>query len=287
MRSAGARSRWLLEARLDAILGGSSRSHKSVRSGIRCWMGFVGKLPVCALLSFGIASGAFLLIDRYDPVRKRYFPPPLELLLPWTTLFRSGGTLRNYLGYVQTGCLMVDVPTHVFQEPALKKAKASVDAAGNFRRRERMFVQRQVHVLGLVPRYVCVCGRHQVEEMLAWCAVNPDQRELCSYALLFLFSYSFLLRGPSEALPAVVGGHGHVACTNSMLSIEGDQLVLILKRRKNKPEGSRLARNCSCRKSAASCVYCRLKPLVDAVPQGQRIFPGLTAAGAIVVLAAA
>ena len=51
---------------------------------------------------------------------------------------------------------MVDVPTHVFQEPALKKAKASVDAACNFRRRERMFVQRQAHVLGLVPRYVCV-----------------------------------------------------------------------------------------------------------------------------------
>ena len=136
-------------------------------------------------------------------------------------------------------------------------------------------------------RAMCVCGRHQVEEMLAWCAGNPDQRELCSYALLFLFSYSFLLRGPSEALPAVVSGHGHVACTSSMLSIEGDQLVLILKRRKNKPEGSRLARNCSCRKSAASCVYCRLKPLVDAVPQGQRIFPGLTAAGAIVVLVAA
>jgi len=156
LTSAGARSRWLLEARLDAILGGSSRSHKSVRSGIRCWMGFVGKLPVCALLSVGIASGAFLLSDRYDPVWKRHFHPPLELLLPWTTLFRSGGTLRNYFGYVQTGCLMVDVPTHVFQEPALKKAKASVDAACNFRRRESMFVQRQAHVLGLVPRYVCV-----------------------------------------------------------------------------------------------------------------------------------
>ena len=87
--------------------------------------------------------------------------------------------------------------------------------------------------------------------------------------------------------PCRLSGHGHEACTNSMLSIEGDQLVLILKRRKNKPEGSRLARNCSCRKSAASCVYCRLKPLVDAVPQGQPVFPGLTAAGAIVVHAAA
>ena len=35
-------SAWLEETRLDAILGASSRSHKSVRSGIRCWMAFVG-----------------------------------------------------------------------------------------------------------------------------------------------------------------------------------------------------------------------------------------------------
>ena len=33
---------WLEESRLDAILGSSSRSHKSVRSGIRCWIAFVG-----------------------------------------------------------------------------------------------------------------------------------------------------------------------------------------------------------------------------------------------------
>ena len=51
---------------------------------------------------------------------------------------------------------MMNVPTHVFQEPALKKAKASVDAAGNFRRRERMFARRRVHVLLLAPCYVCV-----------------------------------------------------------------------------------------------------------------------------------
>ena len=58
-----------------------------------------------------------------------------------------------------------------------------------------------------------VCGRHKVEEMLAWCAANPDQKELHSYALLFLFSYSFLLRGPSEALPAVVADLAPNSCS--------------------------------------------------------------------------
>lgn len=63
-------SEWLEEARLDAILGASgvgvnclicvvtcaspgscSRSHKSVRSGIRCWMSFVGVRVVAHVLS--------------------------------------------------------------------------------------------------------------------------------------------------------------------------------------------------------------------------------------------
>ena len=101
------------------------------------------------LLVLGVSlamSGAALVVlavaDRFDPVRKRCSPPPLDLLLLWTTMFRSERTLSNYLGYVQTGCLLMDAPTQVwlqrkspcacaylqvcqvFQEPALKKAKA-------------------------------------------------------------------------------------------------------------------------------------------------------------------
>ncbi len=44
----------------------------------------------------------------------------------------------------------------VFLEPALKKAKASVDAAGNFQRRERMFIQRCESVVSNVSRRVWV-----------------------------------------------------------------------------------------------------------------------------------
>ena len=55
----------------------------------------------------------FLLPDRFDPDKKRYFPPPLDLLLSWSTLFRSGQTLRNYLGYVQTACILFNAPTQV------------------------------------------------------------------------------------------------------------------------------------------------------------------------------
>ena len=111
LASESERNKWLEESRMDAILGASSRSHKSVRSGIRCWIAFVGmwaQCLVCLLLAVNCSC-----TDQFDPDKKRYFPPPLDLLLSWTTLFRSGGTLRNYLGYLQTGCLMVDAPTQV------------------------------------------------------------------------------------------------------------------------------------------------------------------------------
>ena len=51
--------------------------------------------------------------DKFDAGKKRYFPPTLDLLLSWTTMFRSGRTLRNYLGYVQTGCLLAGASTQV------------------------------------------------------------------------------------------------------------------------------------------------------------------------------
>jgi len=42
-----AKLRWIEEARLDAILGGMKLSMSYLRSGLRCYVAFVGKsLPV-------------------------------------------------------------------------------------------------------------------------------------------------------------------------------------------------------------------------------------------------
>ena len=115
--------------------------------------------------------------------------------------------------------------------------------------------------------------------MIAWSEANEEQGELQSYALLFLFSYSFLLRTPSEALPAIAGEDGREEGSNAILFIEGGRLVLVLRRRKNRPQGSRLARKCTCQKSATSCAYHRLGPLLEATPVGAPVFGGLTANG--------
>ena len=103
------RERFLASARQDAILGATAKSQKSVRSGVRCWMCFVGQLAQAAALR--LVGMHCLLSDTYDPLLRRYFPPPIHLLVPWTTLFRSPGTQQNYLGYVKTGCILAGKPT--------------------------------------------------------------------------------------------------------------------------------------------------------------------------------
>ncbi len=122
---------------------------------------------------------------------------------------------------------------------------------------------------------MCDVGQ-KVEEIIAW---SESKEEVRTYALLFLFSYSFLLRTPSEALPAIAGVDGSEQGSNSVLFKDGESLVLVLRRRKNKPKGSRLARKCTCRKSADSCAYHLIGQLVDATLVGARVFEGTTARG--------
>ena len=67
---------------------------------------------------------------------------------------------------------------------------------------------------------------------------------------------------------------------NALLFREDDSLVLVLRRRKNKPGGSRIARKCSCHHSVHSCVYHLLGSMLDGTRCGSRVFPGITPAAA-------
>ena len=71
------------------------------------------------------------------------------------------------------------------------------------------------------------------------------------------------------------------------LSREGDWLVLRLERRKNKPRGSRLVRGCWCKESSTTCPVHVLGAVLDQRKDGERLFPGVTAAGALKVLRSA
>ena len=170
----------------------------------------------------------------------------------------------------------------MFEAPALRKAKSSVDKALNFKRRERMFISRLLvwQTSPNIIAYVGVLVRQKVEEMLEWSSLHPELR---LHALLFLFSYTFLLRVPSEALPTVVGFEGFPTKSNSMIHKGANEsLVLVLRKRKNKPEGSRLIRKCSCVKSPASCAYHLIGQLIDEVPIGSPLFGSISPSGTVV-----
>ena len=175
------------------------------------------------------------------------WPPALEVLQAWSALFRCVGTFSNYLGYVRTGCLVVKCDTkvlyilapvgagwshvgcvaQVFDDPALRRAKASVVKRGCFQPREKMFIQRCAPsgVLSLVGTCTRLfCCRAKVEALLRLAESHPRWKDC---ALLFLFSYIFLLRLPSEALPLRMGpGLGQ-----SILTMKNGKLVLALARR--------------------------------------------------------
>ena len=57
--------------------------------------------------------------------------------------------------------------------------------------------------------------------------LGEKHAEFRTYSLLFLCAYVFMLRLPSEALPLSVSGGD----SQSTLSLDGDKVVLCLKRR--------------------------------------------------------
>ena len=91
------------------------------RSGISCYREFVK-----ALVGDGVAA----------------FPPRIEWLQAWGTMFRCRGTFSNYLGYAKVGCLLAKEDTSVFQHPAVRRAKDSVGKSGRFASREKLWIQR-------------------------------------------------------------------------------------------------------------------------------------------------
>ena len=162
------------------MLGSCPDSHKSFNSGTKAWAAF--------------ARHALHLNGRE-------FPPPLDGLLAWAALFRHPRTFSNYLGYVRLGCHVLGVSDAVFCSPAFKRAKVAVRKNGGFNTRPRMFICHD-----LVRRIVALANKQSATE---W-----------PLAMLFLATYVFLLRLPSEALPMTVVNVGCAQGKQSVFSLE-------------------------------------------------------------------
>ena len=150
--------------------------------------------------------------------------------LAWSELFQSAGTLGNYIGHVRLGCQLLEVSCEALTDPMVGRAKASIAKRRAFTPRKPLFL-----------------GQSRVRDILALSRMETSSQLLFHASMLFLTAYVFLLRLPSEALPIVRVGVGvSPDGKQASVSCDGDSLVLVLDRRKNRLHGSTLVRKCWC-----------------------------------------
>jgi len=238
-----AKNKWLATARVDALIGASQGSIGSVKSGVKGYLNF-----------------ALKVLGKCEADAT---PPSVDDLLAWSMLFRHPGTFSNYLGYVKLGCMLARKSTSVFDDPAVKRAKRAIVKRGNFKSRPPMFLQ------------------HNMISAMFERVYTADRLALEHVAMLFLVTYTFLLRLPSEALPIVRGSVGVANNEQSCLYLSGDLLCLKLAKRKNKVNGSLLKRGCWCHSCKLTCPVHSLWPYFEDMQIGHKPFAKMTPASAL------
>jgi len=166
-RSVAETAEWLEDARLEAILGSCRRSLPSVRC-VGCYLSW----RACVSVSCVLRAGITCYLEFVKSVKGggvAAFPPKVEWIQAWGTMFRCSGTFANYLGYAKIGCLLAKVDTTVFQHPAVRRAKDSVAKSGRFASREKLWIRR--HRIEALMRWaeVCPCGRISAKVCVVWC----------------------------------------------------------------------------------------------------------------------
>ena len=105
--------------------------------------------------------------------------------------------------------------------------------------------------------------------------------------MLLLFSYAFMLRVPSEAVPATFCGGSFTSACAHAVSLTPSRLGVRLAKRKNLQQGAPpLFRQCWCEGSPSTCPIHVFGKFAAARGVGQRLFPGVTPASAIGVVRA-
>ena len=188
-------------------------------------------------------------------------PPTLDLILGWSHTHRCVGTFSNYVGHVASACLAIGLDCPPTTHPAICRAKQAIAKRLLFESLEQRCIQHA----------------------MLRCMIRSTRKgwETEAFVMLCLLSYTFLLRVPSEALPVVrccVDGNPE---EQSRLWLDGDELCLRLKRRKNRLRGSLLKRKCHCEASPSTCPIHVLWKFFERLPIGSKPFGEITASGAL------
>ena len=226
-----------------ALLAVAPTSLPNIASALRCWHRFVTDV---------------LNMDATSTL------PPLcdDHVILYTCIFRNSGTCKNYLSSLRFGCRVADVG-FAWDTPRLQQALRGV-------------AKRTV----LAPKPRRRIMRHLMLALFKYAHSENNYEESCLYAFAFLF----LFRLEKECLPLEVGtpleSESHSPSLpfgrHSSCWLEGNELVVRLRSRKNKMRGSTLRRACMCHVSPGSWEVCPvhvLGALLTGKAPGAPVFP--------------
>lgn len=194
----------------------------------------------------------------------RELPPSADGLLAWSLLFRSDLTFSNYISHVKLACQVCGLPVDVFRDTPLRRAKCAIRKRGAFLPRAPLFIRE--------------------DALCALLKQANERQESAVFAQLFLVTYVFLLRLPSEALGISFDGVAFRQGAGASLILCDGLLQLKLARRKNKQFGSVLQRACWCARCTATCPVHALGAWFAGLPVGTKPFSDITAAGSLSTL---
>ena len=138
-----------------------------------------------------------------------------------------------------------------FEPELMKIAKSAISKRAQFAPRPAMFLR-----LSVVQKLMRLAIKHRDRDA----------------AMLYLASYAFLLRVPSEAFSIAKYSSGVVRGENSVMYVCDNQLHLKLLKRKNKQHGSLLKRACWCDSCKETCPVHVLGKFIEELPEGEQPF---------------
>ena len=180
-----------------------------------------------------VAAGVQCWASYCDLINTPYFPPLSHNVLKWSTFFHPGGTFALYLAHLGKACQLLNIPPTWYTTAVRGVSKGLINAQDfSLKFENYMF-------------------KNLFRKLIAHESLHSEAGRL------FYLAYVFILRLPSEALPAVRASPHDTLMNRSRLPHQsalglrslpnGEQrLVLKLRTRKHVRGGAVLMRPCFC-----------------------------------------
>ena len=182
-------------------------------------------------------------------------PPTSAELAAWALTFQVAGTYQNYIGAIKSECIARNLDVAAWSQPLVARAITSVK-------------KREVKELGTPAIHL-----EQLRDLVRLAEHEGDHYS----GPLYLLSYWFLLRVPSEGLPLVLSvSHASPPPHSKLIIVSADTTCLVFGRRKNDDAPSTWTRSCKCNLSPELCPVHTLAKFTARLVPGNPLFPRLT-----------